>query len=139
MPFSLQHGTIRFGGSTEFHQGQWAGVELDSDIGKNDGSYGGIRYFSCKPKYGLFVPMHRVSKDTQYLERKKRKLMKTREGNAASPAVPIVTRETESPAHVGNRKTQVGVVGVGACSVGVGVWLHTSKQGFLRATGMHKP
>lgn len=57
-----QYGTIRYGGTTEFHSGQWAGVELDEEIGKNDGSYGGIRYFTCKTKYGLFVPMHRISK-----------------------------------------------------------------------------
>ena len=49
---SLQYGTIRFGGTTEFASGQYAGIVLDEEIGKNDGSYGGIRYFTCKPKYG---------------------------------------------------------------------------------------
>ena len=118
--FLFQHGTIRFGGPTEFHQGQWAGVELDSDIGKNDGSYGGIRYFSCTPKYGLFVPMHRVSKDTQLLERRKRKMMKSREGasregaGVASSATATVVRETQSPAQVGSREPQVG--GARRCS-----------------------
>ena len=52
----LQYGTVRYGGRTEFQVGQWAGVELDSDIGKNDGSYAGIRYFTCKQKYGQFQP-----------------------------------------------------------------------------------
>ena len=46
---------MRFGGTTEFQTGQWAGVELDSEIGKNDGSYGGIRYFTCKPKFGMLI------------------------------------------------------------------------------------
>ena len=49
----LQYGTIRYGGTPEFATGQWAGIELDDDIGKNDGSYAGIRYFSCKMKYGV--------------------------------------------------------------------------------------
>ena len=51
----IQNGTIRFGGSTEFAVGHWAGVELDEPIGKNDGSCMGIRYFTCKPKYGEFI------------------------------------------------------------------------------------
>ena len=48
---SSQGGIIHFGGTTEFAAGQWAGVELDEPTGKNDGSYMGIRYFTCKPKY----------------------------------------------------------------------------------------
>ena len=38
-----------------FASGQWAGIELEEETGKNDGSHGGIRYFSCKPKKGLCV------------------------------------------------------------------------------------
>ena len=82
----MQYGTIRFGGTTEFQSGQWAGIELDDGVGKNDGSYGGIRYFTCKPKYGLFVPMHRISKAMQQPreKRKKTKEAKGRDSLAAT-------------------------------------------------------
>ena len=53
---------------------------MDSDIGKNDGSYAGIRYFNCKSKFGLFVPMHRIRKESwQNDKKKKKKLVKTRD------------------------------------------------------------
>ncbi|XP_007895014.2 CAP-Gly domain-containing linker protein 4 isoform X1 [Callorhinchus milii] len=61
-------GTLRFCGTTEFASGQWAGIELDEPEGKNDGSVGGIQYFSCPDKYGIFAPLSKVSKG---LEQKK--------------------------------------------------------------------
>jgi dynactin complex subunit len=35
----------RFCGTTEFATGMWAGIELDTQDGKNDGTVRGIRYF----------------------------------------------------------------------------------------------
>eukprot|EP00057_Strongylocentrotus_purpuratus_P028199 XP_011682673.1 PREDICTED: CAP-Gly domain-containing linker protein 1 isoform X4 [Strongylocentrotus purpuratus] len=55
-------GTLRYTGTTEFAKGEWAGVELDEEQGKNDGAVAGTRYFQCKPKHGLFAPVHKVSK-----------------------------------------------------------------------------
>lgn len=55
-------GTLRFLGNTEFAVGQWAGVELDDPLGKNDGAVAGTRYFDCPPHYGLFAPIHKVSR-----------------------------------------------------------------------------
>ncbi|KAH8906583.1 CAP-Gly domain-containing protein [Coniochaeta sp. PMI_546] len=38
---------IRFLGRTNFQVGEWVGVELDDNSGKNDGSVNGERYFEC--------------------------------------------------------------------------------------------
>ncbi|XP_057184054.1 CAP-Gly domain-containing linker protein 4-like isoform X1 [Triplophysa rosa] len=53
-------GNIRFYGKTSFAPGFWLGIELDKPSGKNDGSVGGVRYFSCPPKHGVFAPPSRV-------------------------------------------------------------------------------
>ncbi|XP_046739296.1 CAP-Gly domain-containing linker protein 2 isoform X2 [Diprion similis] len=55
-------GILRFMGTTEFANGEWCGIELDDPVGKNDGSVGEKRYFECRPKHGLFAPIHKVSR-----------------------------------------------------------------------------
>jgi dynactin complex subunit len=44
---------IRFVGQTHFSQGDWVGVELDDDSGKNDGAVQGERYFDCAMGRGM--------------------------------------------------------------------------------------
>ncbi|TQS37951.1 hypothetical protein Golomagni_01555 [Golovinomyces magnicellulatus] len=48
-------GVVRFLGETEFAAGVWVGVELDSAIGKNDGSVQNKRYFKCEIGRGIFL------------------------------------------------------------------------------------
>ncbi|TPX10545.1 uncharacterized protein E0L32_008431, partial [Thyridium curvatum] len=48
-------GIVRFVGGTAFAPGEWVGVELDDDTGKNDGSVQGERYFDCEMGHGIFV------------------------------------------------------------------------------------
>lgn len=50
-----RNGVIRFIGSTQFAPGEWVGVELEEDTGKNDGSVQGDRYFDCPMGHGMFV------------------------------------------------------------------------------------
>uniref|UniRef100_A0A3B5B5D4 Si:dkeyp-47f9.4 n=1 Tax=Stegastes partitus TaxID=144197 RepID=A0A3B5B5D4_9TELE len=52
-------GVVQFCGKTSFAP-LWLGIELDKPSGKNDGSVGGVRYFSCPPKHGVFAPPSRV-------------------------------------------------------------------------------
>ncbi|KAJ3710081.1 CAP Gly-rich domain-containing protein, partial [Lentinula raphanica] len=57
-------GVVRFNGYTDFKPGKWIGVELFEQNGKNDGSVGGVRYFSCKGGmgHGVFVRASQIKK-----------------------------------------------------------------------------
>ena len=53
-------GLVKFFGLTTFAPGVWIGVQLDAAEGLNNGSIDGVYYFSCEPKYGVFVRHHTV-------------------------------------------------------------------------------
>uniref|UniRef100_A0A3Q3DC19 Si:dkeyp-47f9.4 n=1 Tax=Hippocampus comes TaxID=109280 RepID=A0A3Q3DC19_HIPCM len=52
-------GVVHFYGKTSFAP-HWLGIALDTPSGKNDGSVGGVRYFNCPPRHGVFAPPSRV-------------------------------------------------------------------------------
>uniref|UniRef100_A0A8D0GPQ8 CAP-Gly domain containing linker protein family member 4 n=1 Tax=Sphenodon punctatus TaxID=8508 RepID=A0A8D0GPQ8_SPHPU len=58
---SNEMGTIRYIGPADFAPGTWLGLELRSAKGKNDGSVGEKRYFTCKPSHGVLVRPSRVT------------------------------------------------------------------------------
>ena len=51
---------MRFLGTTDFEVGEWAGVELDEELGKHSGTVKGIAYFQCAPNKGMFVRKEKV-------------------------------------------------------------------------------
>ncbi|KIW96245.1 uncharacterized protein Z519_03313 [Cladophialophora bantiana CBS 173.52] len=50
-----KQGTVRYIGHLHVASGEWLGLELADDTGKNDGSVKGERYFNCAPGHGIFV------------------------------------------------------------------------------------
>lgn len=59
-----KRGVIRFIGTPDFAAGNWAGVELDEALGKNDGAVAGKRYFTCAPNHGLFAKVEKLEADS---------------------------------------------------------------------------
>ncbi|KAG0296107.1 CAP-Gly domain-containing linker protein 4 [Dissophora globulifera] len=60
-------GYLRFVGTTEFKSGVWAGIELDTPTGKNDGSVNGVVYFNCRPDCGIFIIAAKIVKSEMLL------------------------------------------------------------------------
>ncbi|XP_069954051.1 CAP-Gly domain-containing linker protein 3 isoform X1 [Cherax quadricarinatus] len=58
----IKTGTLRFVGTTEFATGLWAGVELETQTGRHNGTVKGVMYFRCAKNYGIFVPVNRLTK-----------------------------------------------------------------------------
>lgn len=74
-------GVVRFAGVTEFCEGWWYGIELEDNVGFNDGSVQGKRYFDLQHNqgsYGIFAQLEDIRKidDGGALVDENRKLLK---------------------------------------------------------------
>ena len=52
--------TLKWQGELPAKQGLWYGIVYDEPIGKHDGTYNGISYFSCAQPYGSFVRENKI-------------------------------------------------------------------------------
>ncbi|ORD97629.1 CLIP3 [Hepatospora eriocheir] len=54
------NGIVRFIGPIFGKEGIWVGILLDREVGRNDGTYNGIRYFDSPPNKGIFVKYNKI-------------------------------------------------------------------------------
>lgn len=63
-------GVIKFIGKTPFSKVIVAGVYLDEEVGTNDGTFQGVKYFDCVRNRGLFITLDRIKRITIEKEEK---------------------------------------------------------------------
>lgn len=92
--------TVRFIGQTQFAPGTWVGVELDTPMGKNNGSVQGIAYFNCRMNFGLFLREENVSPVPSVSDGEKRILALTKSASASEANFPTPSVDNPSPSSI---------------------------------------
>lgn len=100
--------TLRYVGQPHFAAGDWVGVELEDNTGKNDGSVQGERYFDCPMGRGMFLRPAAVTVIAQpapVVAAKTKNGTTTRAGRPVSSILPAPGRRLSSvpDASVGKR------------------------------------
>lgn len=58
---NVGRGQLKFVGVVENKPGYYAGIDLLANVGKNNGSFNGIKYFDCEyPSSGLFIQLEKI-------------------------------------------------------------------------------
>ncbi len=55
-------GQLAFVGETQFKEGLWAGIVLDTLEGKNNGTLNGVTYFTTEENRGVFCRLSKLAK-----------------------------------------------------------------------------
>lgn len=59
---SKHRGEVAYVGKVpDLGEGYFVGIKLDEPYGNNDGSVSGVKYFSCLPKYGVYLRPSEIS------------------------------------------------------------------------------
>ncbi|KAF5904810.1 Sulfhydryl oxidase 2, partial [Clarias magur] len=59
--YNSRQGVLKYKGSTAFADGFWAGVALDTPNGNHDGTFRGVKYFTCDKSCGILVRAEDIS------------------------------------------------------------------------------
>lgn len=112
-------GKVVFNGQTQFAEGEWVGVILDTPTGKNNGTVKDVEYFQCEPNHGVFVKAGAIELEdagkksglkapTASAIRKDSSLMSRSAGSKASPGSSPGISPAASSEKLTGRQTGMG-------------------------------